>query len=103
MAQFVTQIEGDHVILMEAETSGAFAKSDLEIKPNPMGAFHVTLESIGLIGRVAAAKLRETLAGTGTETAELGFGIKCDQMGSVMIAQENEKAQFTVRMNIRVT
>ena len=102
MAQFVTQIEGDHVMLVEAETSGAFAKSEVEIKPNPMGAFDTTIDAIGRIGKVCSEKLRASLAGTGTESAEIVFGIKCDQMGSVMIAQENEKAQFTVRMNIRV-
>ena len=102
MAQFVTQIEGDHIILMEAETSGAFAKSDVEIKPNPMAALENTLEAVGRIGRLCAGKLRVALVGTGTEHAEVVFGIKIDQIGSVMIAQENEKAQFTVRMNIRV-
>jgi hypothetical protein len=102
MAQFVTQIEGDHIILMEAETSGAFAKSDLEIKPNPMAALGNSMEAVGRIGSLCSERLRAVLAGTGTESAEVSFGIKCDQIGSIMIAQEHEKAQFSVRLNIRV-
>jgi hypothetical protein len=102
MAQFVTQIEGEHLIMVEAETSGAFAKSELEIKANPMTAFDTSISAIARLGRVLSTRLRTDLAGTGTERAEIVFGIKCDQVGSVMIAQENEKAQFTVKVSIRV-
>lgn len=102
MAQFVTQIEGDHLMMIEAETSGAFAKSELEIKANPMSAFETCIGAITRMGRVLSNRVRAELAGTGTESAEVSFGIKCDQVGSVMIAQENEKAQFTVKVTIRV-
>ncbi len=102
MAQFVTQIEGEYMLMVEAETSGAFAKSELEIKANPMTAFDTSIGAITRIGRVLSDRVRTALKGTGTERAEIVFGIKCDQVGSVMIAQENEKAQFTVRMVIRV-
>jgi len=102
MAQFVTQIEGEHMIMVEAETSGAFAKSELEIKANPMTAFDTSIGAITRLGKVLSNRVRTELAGTGTERAEVSFGIKCDQVGSVMIAQENEKAQFTVKVTIRV-
>jgi hypothetical protein len=102
MAQFVTQIEGEHLVMVEAETSGAFAKSELEIKANPMTAFETSIGIMTRMGRVISSRVRAELAGTGVDRAEVVFGIKCDQVGSVMIAQENEKAQFTVRVAIRV-
>jgi hypothetical protein len=101
MPVFVTQIEGDTMMLMEAETSGAFAKSDLEIRPNPMAAFDASLDALGRIGRVAAERLRQQYDGTGIESVELTFGIKTDGAGSVMIAQVNEAAQFTVKLSLR--
>jgi hypothetical protein len=102
LAQFVTQIEGEHLLVVEAETTGALAKFDLEIKANPMTAFESCITAITRMGGVLSNRVRAELAGTGTERAEVVFGIKCDQVGSIMIAQENEKAQFTVRLSIRV-
>jgi len=101
MPVFVTQVEGDNLMLMEAETSGAFAKSDTEIRANPMAAFDNAFEAIARIGRAANDRLATMAAGTAIEQVELRFGIKVDQAGAVMIAMENEAAQFTVKLSFR--
>lgn len=101
MPQFVTQIEGDHIMLMEAETSGAFAKSDTEIRSNPMAAFENGVDAIGRIGRVISDRLHSQYAGTMIEHVDVTFGVKVDQAGAVMIAMENEAAQFTVKLSMR--
>jgi hypothetical protein len=101
MPVFVTQIEGDHLMLLEAETSGSFGKSDLEIRPNPMAAFDNSMDAMGQIGRIVAQRVQAQYAGTGIEKAEVTFGIKIDQAGAVMIAQESERSQFTVKLHVQ--
>jgi len=46
------ELEGEHWMLVEAETAGAFAKSDSEERPNPMLAFHKAVSAMGTLGRV---------------------------------------------------
>lgn len=101
MPVFMTQLEGDTLMLIEAETSGAFAKSDLEIRPNPMAAFDNSIAAMGTIGRRIASAIRSEYDGTGIDSAEVTFGVKVDQAGAVMIAQENERSQFTVKLHVR--
>lgn len=101
MPVFTTQLEGETLMLIEAETTGAFAKSDLEIRPNPMAAFHTAVVAMGTMGRVMSARIQKEYAGRGITSAEVSFGVKVDQAGSVMIALEAEKAQFIVKLNIR--
>lgn len=103
MPVFVTQLEGDTLIPLEAETSGAFAKSELEIKASPMAAFDNSVAAMGNLGRVMAGRIQEQFAGTGIESAQVTFGIKVDHAGMVMIAQEKDRAQFNVTLNVRVT
>jgi hypothetical protein len=101
MPVFVTQLEGDTMMLLEAETSGAFAKSDLEIRPNPMAAFDNSVALIGTIGRIIGDRITNEYAGGGIEAAEVRFGVKVDGAGSVMLAQEGDKAQFVVKLTVR--
>lgn len=101
MPVFVTQLEGDTMMLLEAETSGAFAKSELEIRPNPMAAFDNSVSMIGTIGRIIADRVAAEYSGGAIETAVVRFGVKVDGAGSVMVAQEGDKAQFTVTLTVR--
>ena len=103
MPVFATQIEGDNLMLIETETSGAFAKSESEIRANPMAAFENALDAIGRIGRVACERIGAQTAGTAIESIDVHFGVKVDQQGGVMIAQENEAAQFTVKLSLRTS
>jgi Trypsin-co-occurring domain 1 len=103
MPVFATQLEGDRLLLLEAETSGAFNKSELEFRPHPMSAFDHSMIAIADVGRVLAERARDGLTGTGVESAEVTFGVKIDGMGMVMLAQESSAAQFTVKLTIRVT
>ena len=101
MPVFVTQLEGDTMMLLEAETSGAFAKSELEIKPNPMAAFDNSVALMGTIGRIMSERLAAEFGGGGVEKAVVSFGIKVDGAGSVMLAQETDKAQFALTLTLR--
>ncbi len=102
MASFVTQIEGDTMMVMEAETTGSYAKTSDEVRGNPMAAFDNAVNNAAVISRVMSHRLRMELAGTPVRTAEVGFGLKVTEKGSVMIAQEGTKAQFQVRLVIQV-
>jgi Trypsin-co-occurring domain 1 len=102
MPVFQTELEGDRLILLEAEPSADFNKSELEVRPSPMLAFERSMAAIGEIGRTLSARVRHELDGTGAETAEVTFGVKIDGAGSVMIAQESARSQFAVKIVVRV-
>lgn len=102
MATFVTQIEGDTMMVMEAETSGTYAKSVDEVRGNPMAAFDNAISNAAAVSRILSHRMRLELAGTPVRTAEVGFGIKVNESGSVMIAMEGARAQFSVRLVIQV-
>lgn len=102
MSVFATQLEGDRMILLEAGTSDTYSKSDLEFRPNPMAALERSMDAIGDVGRVVASRVRLDLHGTGVELADVSFGIRVDSLGTVMIAQQGENAQFTVKLSVRV-
>jgi hypothetical protein len=101
MPVLVTQLEGDTMMLLEAETSGAFAKSEMEIRPNPMAAFDNSIAMMGTIGRIMGDRLSAEFAGGGIDSAVVKFGVKVDGAGSVLLAQEGEKAQFSVTLTVR--
>ena len=102
MASFVTQIEGDTMLLIEAETTGTFGKTVDEVRANPMAAFDNVLTNAAVISRVMSHRMRLELAGTPAKSAEIGFGMKVDQAGNVLIAREAERAQFSIRLIVKV-
>ncbi len=102
MASFVTQIHGDTLMIMEAENTGTFAKSDSEIKANPMAAFDNAVQSATTLSRVLSARLSSSLRDAPVESAEVGFGVRVNEMGAVMIARDSEHAQFKIRLVLRV-
>lgn len=99
MATFMTELDdaGEVRFLMEAETTGAFAKADMEIRPNPLQSYKQAVQAIGLMAARMADSIGASVAGTGVD-AEVTFGIKISSAGAVMISQDpNCQLQCTLR------
>ncbi len=100
MAFFITQISDDTEMLIEAETTGAFTKSDLEIRPDPLKAFLNAVDAASKLGLAFADRLRPTMASTRSE-ADVHFGLKVDGNGSVMISKDSSECQFQVTLRFK--
>jgi hypothetical protein len=101
MATFMTELDdaGEVLFLMEAETTGAFAKSSLGVKPNPLKCFKQTVGAIGMMAEQLANGVGSKVSGTGVD-AEVTFGLKIDSAGMVMISQ-NLGCQFNCTLRFK--
>jgi len=88
------------MLLLEAETSGAFAKGELEERPVPEKATENAVRSAQLLAMYVADKLKPVLVDRGM-AAEIAFGIRCDGNGSVMVAQDPARGQLACKLIIR--
>lgn len=102
MAFFLTQITEDTEMLIETETTGAFNKSALEVRPDPKKAFLNTVDACNKLGVALSDQLREMMESTGC-SIDMQFGIKVDGNGSVMIAKEMAGCQFRVAMAFKTS
>lgn len=102
MATFMTELddEGEIRFLMEAETTGAFAKSEMEVRPNPLTAYKQAVNAIGLMAGRMAESVGAQVAGTGVD-AEVTFGIKVDSQGAVMISQQSSLCQIQCTLRFK--
>lgn len=91
---FPSHLDENTTILIEAETSSAFAKSDLEERPDIHRAFH---HAITLASKMAAV-MNETFGPNGSPhgTATISFGVRINNSGAVMLSQTPDKAQIQV-------
>jgi hypothetical protein len=92
---YPTQIDEKTRILVEAETSGAFVKSDIEELPDPETAVVRAIQQIGVIGKQIGEVVGKQFEGTGT-AFEVTFSMKLDAVGLVLLAQSPESGQFKV-------
>ena len=97
MAFFMTQVTDDVMLLLEAETTGAFSKSDLEIRPNPIMAYLNSIDAVAKLGNSFSSGLSSTMESAGCDI-DVTFGVKIDGAGSVMISKEQQVCQFNVTM-----
>lgn len=97
MAFFMTQVTEDVMLLLEAETTGAFSKSDLEIRPNPLMAFLNSVDAVSKLGKSFSDGLSPTMETAGCDI-DVTFGVKVDGNGSVMVSKEATSCQFNVTM-----
>lgn len=98
MAFIVSRLDEETQVLVECETTGAFSKSDLEIKPDPERAIFVTVENIASLSRTLAMGIVPTLREVRASNFEVQYGIKIDGNGSVLISQRKEDGQFSVTL-----
>jgi hypothetical protein len=92
---FQSRVNATTQILIEAETSGAFAKNPLEAGLSPDRAFSNALSLAGQVGLALSEQLTSAL-GTVRAEVDFAFGIKCDPAGNVMIAKSPGDAQFAI-------
>jgi hypothetical protein len=97
MATITTELDddGEVLMLMECETSGAFSKSASEIKADPTMAFKNSVNAIAIMCRSIADKVAPQLEGSGL-AFDAEFAIKTDAMGGIMIAVDPTKGQIKV-------
>jgi hypothetical protein len=93
----MTQVTDDVMLLLEAETTGAFSKSDLEIRPNPIMAYLNSIDTVAKMGSSFSSGLSSTMETAGCDI-DVTFGVKIDGAGSVMISKEQQVCQFNVTM-----
>lgn len=95
---FESKIDDQNWLLLETETSGAFAKNALEgSSMTPDMAF----QNLCLVSSQVAAGmvkiLDEKLAGTQLEV-DVNFSVRSDAGGNVMVAMKPGEGQFSVTL-----
>lgn len=97
---YPTELDENTTFLIEAETEGAFVKSSMEIRPDPLRAYHNAIALGSDIARDIAAQYGAAMEGmNGGATVE--FGVRISEHGAVMIAQRLERAQFRVTVSVK--
>lgn len=97
---YPTQLDDDTMLYLETETSGAFAKSDLEVRPDPLSALKGAVDMAKTFSAYVAREIKPVL-NQHQMYAEITFAVKCDGHGSVMIAMDKDKGQLTCKLAIR--
>lgn len=102
MAFIMTQVSDDVMMLLECEMTGAFSKSEMEIKPNPMMAFLNGVDAMAKIARSVGDGVVGPMLEAGCDM-DVTFGIKIDGAGAVLIAQDHNLCQFKVNLKFSRT
>lgn len=97
---YVTDLDDKTQLVIEAETSSAFAKSDLEVRPNPQSALVNAMETATYFAGRMVNEFRDVVNEAGGE-AEISYSMKCDHTGLVMLAMNPEEGQFKVTLRIK--
>lgn len=91
MALIQTRI-GDKAILLEAETTSAFSKSELEERPDPEKAMETSIDLLATLAAAVANQVGDAVPEGGS--AEVSFGIKVDAEGQVCVAKSIDDGQL---------
>lgn len=97
---YVTDLDDKTQLVIEAETSSAFAKSDLEVRPNPQHALVNAMETATYFAGRLVNEFRDVVNEAGGE-AEISYSMKCDHTGLVMLAMNPEEGQVKVTLRIK--
>ncbi len=102
MAFIVSRLDKDTIVMVETETTGAFSKSELEVKPDPERAIINSVETITKMSRTIAAGVIPSLREVRASNFEMMFGMKIDGQGAVLVSQRPDDCQFkvTLRWNV---
>ena len=95
---FPTRLDDETMILIEAPTSGAFTKSELETDADPVNALLNAIELTAQVGRQIGRQIGPALARTGC-IGDVEFGIAVNEQGYCMVAGKPDEGQIkcTVR------
>lgn len=94
---FQSRLDENTYVLIDAETSGAFAKNDLGVEASPDKALGNILDLTGKLARGVSVQLAEQMKGLHGEV-DVTFALKSDTFGQVMIAARPTDGQFTVNV-----
>lgn len=97
---YPTQLDEKTMLYLETETSGAFAKSDLEVRPDPLKALVNAVDLAKTFSRHLAREMKPVLTENNMD-AEISFAVRCDGHGSVMIAMDTDKGQLACKLSMR--
>jgi hypothetical protein len=98
MAFIVSRLDEETIVMVETETTGAFSKSELEIKPDPERAIYNSVDQISKMSRTIAAGIIPSLREVRASNFEMVFGTKIDGAGAVMVSQRPEDGQFRITL-----
>ncbi len=98
MASYVTHI-GNAKLLLEAKTSGAFAKSEGEIKADPRQAVVNMVQTTKQVAAYVSSQVGPAVMKSPGLSFELVFGVRADVAGLVMIAETPGEGQFQCRLS----
>jgi len=98
MAFIVSRLDEETVMMVETETTGAFSKSDLEVKPDPERAIYNSVDTITKLSRTISSGVIPSLRDVRASGFEMVFGTKIDGQGAVMLSQRPEDGQFRVTL-----
>lgn len=97
---YPTKLDEKTTLYVEAEASGAFAKNDLEVRPEPESALINAVATADQFGRFVAAKLKPMCRENGMD-AEVSFSIRVDGNGTFMVAQQWDRGQILCKLTIK--
>lgn len=93
---YETKLDENTWVLLDSESSGAFAKNETETKMSPAAALQNSLDVALNMGRALSSKLAVDI--DPRMALDLQFGIKCDGQGNVMISSKPDGGQFAVTL-----
>ncbi len=98
MANYLTFM-GEQQVLLEAPASGAFAKSDLEVQPDPLKALENMLILIKQVAVHTGRTVGPALA-QANGALEMKFAVRADAFGLVMISEASDVGQFQCTLKL---
>ena len=96
---YPTNLDEKTTLLLETEVSGAFVKSDLEIRPDPETALKNAVVAARTFAEHVATEMRSSLE-LHKMGMEVRFGVRCDGNGTVMIGQNLGNSQLVFKIDL---
>jgi len=96
MANYETRV-GNTTILLEAKTSGAFAKTESGIQADPLGALENIIKNIKMIAGNVSREIGPAVMNSPVNF-QMEFSIRADGNGLVMIGETPDAGQFKVHI-----
>jgi hypothetical protein len=90
---YQTRLDENTTMIIEAEVGGAFAKSDLEVRPDPDKALVNLVDVASTFAKYIATEFNRALSGQNAE-AEVSFAVKADSFGMVMVGMKPNEGQL---------
>lgn len=98
MPFFESKLGEDVYVFIDSESSGAFAKNEVETGMQPDKAFENMLKITSNVAKAFGDGMNAMLPLGGQAT--LNFGIKCEPNGNVMVATSPGSGQFSVTIKV---